>query len=201
MEFAIAEKCSNIFRNHRKGGASMAVGDEIILSNGNIINLWNEDTLTLKTWVNKKSTKMWLNVNYLDDWCDGNESLFAKLMILVNHTDIDNIIVNRRGNHYIPISSEKELMDLLMVKKTKWYEIKKFLDKKNILAYCEIKFKNEIYHRYYINPLVTLHSKGLSLNCYKLFREFLLPYLTERTQRTLDEHLTEHYTTEDNITC
>lgn len=179
----------------------MIYSDEIVLADGTKFTSWNEDTKTYKLWVRRKSSRVWLDTNYLDDWCDGNESLFAKLMILVSHTDVDNIIVKRSGSHYIPISKEDELMELLRVKRSKWFEVKKFLNKKKILVYGELKLGDEIYRRYYINPLITLHSKGLSLTCYKLFREYLLQYLTERAQYLLDAHLTEHFTTVENKTC
>ena len=60
----------------------------------------------------------------------------------------------------------------------------------------EAKFKLNDYppfNVYYLNPLIGLKSKGISIDCYMFFRDILVDTLPKRTIENLDRHVLEVY--------
>jgi hypothetical protein len=169
--------------------------DTITLWNGVELKYYDNETQRYKLWIGRHSTRVWSDMDYLNDWCGGDRNLFTNLMILMTNADIDNVIVRKHGRKHLPVCNEEQLRELLGIKRSSWFKVKKFITKKKILIFAELKLGDETYYRYYINPLLTLGSKGLSLSCYKLFREYLLPHITDNARDNLDRHLSEEYST------
>lgn len=98
----------------------------------------------------------------------------------------------------IQIRSRKELAELLHLN----YEngrtrerIKKLFDIGLVFESTTKINDNRPFHTYYLNPLIGMRNKGISLDCYVHFRELLQCKLSERAIKNLDRHVLESYST------
>lgn len=166
--------------------------DAIFTWDGKRISYYDPVRKQYRHWSRRGCSKLWKNIDYFHDICKGNKIYLANLTILMNNVDMDNAVCYRKGELLLPINSESQLMELLEIKKRTWVEFKKFLNDNHVLIGTDIKTDSMTYHRFYVNPLYTM-GYGISIHCYRLFREYLIPHLTDRAIKNLDKHLLEEY--------
>ena len=64
----------------------------------------------------------------------------------------------------------------------------------NIIFEAKVKIKDyPPFNVYYLNPLIGMKNKGISLDCYMFFRDILINTLPKRAIENLDRHVLEIY--------
>jgi hypothetical protein len=168
--------------------------DSVRYGQHKIKKYWNPKTKTYRVFDAKTRSAIWRDVDY-EQMMDGKWQDMGRLLKLMQSCDRDNmlcVIDSNRHNKLVPINSEQQLMIVLDLKKRSWLDFKKKLDKADILKYITIKNADgTTYMRYYINPLVTMRDKGISIQCYKLFKESLDNVLSPKAIEDLNKHLLE----------
>lgn len=162
--------------------------------NGKAVNKYNSNTGRFKLWGNKMHTMVFTDIDVFNDFAHGNKTLFANIMILVQHVDAGNILIVKKGGRKYPVSNEETIMEILQVKERMWRTVRKdlFDDKLPILKKATFIYDDKKVVRYYVNPLVTTSYKGISIPCYKLFKEHIKPFLSVSDLNTL-EKLSKEY--------
>ena len=107
-------------------------------------------------------------VDVFNDIAKGNKMLYANIMLLISHTGTANLITIKKNGNLLPVNSEQGLMNILNVKKSKWAELKPTLFGGDlpILGITTHTLGKKTYTRYFLNPLLTVYYKGISIVCY-----------------------------------
>lgn len=163
------------------------------------VSKYNEETGIYKLWGTWRHTMVFNTVDIYNDIAKGNKMVYANIMLLIAHTGRANMIEIRKGGRYYAVNSEQALMELLDIKKSKWYELKPILfdEKMPILGISTHTLGKKTIIRYFLNPLLTAYYKGISINCYNLFREYLEDFLSESDLQTL-EYWAREYENDSN---
>lgn len=103
----------------------------------------------------------------------------GKMHRLMRYIDNENMIMYSNYDKKSAIPANKELMLKIIGGHEKRVEefLRKIM-KLGIVQELRFLYDGYPYTRYYVSPVFTISSTGISLNLYKLFREQLLPYLT-----------------------
>ena len=167
--------------------------DTVVYGKNKAKKYWNPKTKTHRAWEQRSKTMVWDDVDYMsivdNKWAD-----YGRLKLLLECIDVDNTVCIRNGHSrkWIPVNSETKLKEMLGLKDRAWHDFKGKLDKADILKYVTIENGDGTsYMRYYVNPVYTLKDFGISLNCYKLFKESLDKVLPRMTRINLEKHLAE----------
>ena len=152
---------------------------------------------------NRSFAKIWNDVDYYA-LAEGNKDVMSAILLLLSNINYDSAII-RYDKHLrarIQIRSRKELAELLHLN----YEngrtrerIKKLFDIGLVFESTTKINDNRPFHTYYLNPLIGMRNKGISLDCYVHFRDILKHKLSERAIKNLDRHIVDEYATSPNI--
>ena len=74
--------------------------------------------------------------------------------------------------------------------------------KKTFIPQCSVNQESPAFRHgqcQYLNPLIGMCNKGISLDCYVHFRDILKHKLSERAIKNLDRHIVDEYATSPNI--
>lgn len=165
--------------------------DSVCYGQGKVKKYWNPKTKVYKVWESKTQTALYRDTDY-KALMDGKYNDIGRLTILMQHIDNDNCLCYKHRGKWLPVNCESQLMDLIDLKPRAWISFKKKLDDKDILKYVTIDNPDGTqWHRYYINPLCTMRDRGISITCYKLFKESLDPLLPAQARINLERHLAE----------
>lgn len=173
--------------------------DSVIYNKGKVINYWDDVTKRYRVWATKNSVKLWKDFDSYE-LMEGKLQDIGRLYLLINSIDNDNIICiyDKSKRKYRPAKNKNELLDIVKsdFNKSQGRTFLKTLFDKDIVKKIIIvpnDVSQEYTERYFINPLITMGTSGLSIICYKLFREHLIPYLSDRAISNLDRHLQEEF--------
>ena len=111
-----------------------------------------------------------------------NTKDIGQIMLIIRYIDNNNMIIYKDKHTRNGVPANKELL-YKMISENKEVArrfIKKMTDKGIIK-----EWKCDNYSRYYINPIYTMADRGITLDLYKLFKEELDPYLTEKAKADL----------------
>ena len=119
----------------------------------------------------------------LFDVLEDDPTNIGRMMLIIRHIDNNNMIIYKDKHTRSGVPANKELLYKLT-----GYDnpdsarkfIKKMTDKGIIK-----EWKCDNYSRYYINPIYTMADRGITLDLYKLFKEELDSYLTEKAKADL----------------
>lgn len=152
------------------------------------VSKYNPETEIYKLWMTRRHVKLFDTVDIFNDIAKGNKMLYANIMLLISHTSTANLITIKKNGRTFPISDEHGLMNILKVKKSKWAELKPVLFEGTcpILGITKHTLGDKTYTRYFLNPLLTVYYKGISIVCYLLFREYLNDFLSESDFKELE---------------
>lgn len=165
--------------------------DSVCYGQGKVKKYWNPRTKVYKVWEAKTQTALYRDTDY-KELMDGKWADIGRLTILMQHIDNDNCLCYKYKNKWLPINCESQLRELIDLKPRAWISFKSKLDAKDILKYVTIDNPDGTqWHRYYINPLCTMRDRGISITCYKLFKESLDPLLPAQARINLERHLAE----------
>lgn len=171
--------------------------DTVTYANGKHKKYYNPNTKRYKIMDNRSYTKLWNNVDYYE-LAEGDRDIMSALLILLANINYDSAIV-RYDKHLktrVQIRSRKELAELLHLDYSSGWQrqkLAKLFDIGLIFENTTKMNKGKSFHTYYLNPLIGMRNKGISLDCYVHFRELLQYTLTERAIRNLDRHVLESY--------
>ena len=158
---------------------------------------YNPDTKRYRVMENKDYSKLWIATD-LYKLTNGDNNLIAYIIYLLQSINYDNAIT-RYDKHLkarVQVRNREELAEVLHIKYSSGSsrnKIKQLIDM-NIVFEARVKLNNCIpFNVYYLNPLVGMKNKGLSLDCYMFFRDILVNVLPKRTVDNLDRHVLELY--------
>ena len=162
--------------------------------NGVAIPKYNRNTQRYKLWNTTRHVMLFDKVDIYTDIAKENKNIYANIMLLISHTDITNMLMIRQGNRYYPVTTEEGIMSILRIKKTAWYKLKPFLFNKilPVLIKSTLSAGDKEYYTYYINPLLSVDYRGISIPCYRIFREYLKDYLCSADYYTLEKWSSEY---------
>lgn len=164
------------------------------------VRKYNEETEIYKLWMTRRHVKMFDTVDVFNDIAQGNKTLYANIMLLVQHTGAANLIVIRKRNRFYPANNEKALMEILGVKKSTWNKLRPqlFEGALPILCTTTLEIDNKTYLRYFLNPLIGIYYKGISIVCYMLFRDYLKDFLSTQDFNELEYWAAEYMGKDEN---
>jgi len=171
--------------------------DTVTYGEGKHKDYWNPETMRYRLWDGRNKSMAWQKFNYLK-LMDNKMSDVGRLLLLMQSIDYDNLICiyDKSIRKFRPIRNKEELMQVVN------YDInsgqgrtfikrlfgKDIVKKMIIIPNTEDQDKIE---RYFLNPIITMREKGISIMCYKLFREHIIPFIPQRAIENLDKHLLE----------
>lgn len=160
----------------------------------NQIDYWDPETQSYLVWARKKCSKIWHNVGYRE-LMDGSVVDAGRLLMIMEAVEPDNAIsLYDKHTHKRRLATKwADIATLLDISGGTWKRFAKKLRSKNIIREITIKGINgePDYTHYYINPLITMGSGKLSLQCYKLFQPELDKVLPARAVADLQRHWAE----------
>nr|DAN24161.1 MAG TPA: hypothetical protein [Caudoviricetes sp.] len=154
---------------------------------------WDSDTKRFRLWDRRNSSRNWAGVDYYNDVCKKNDTYFRALCLIMQNIDKDNVICFRHKRCFPPVTNDDDFMNLLCVCKTVFYKVKKWLKDNHLISEVIVDFEGKKTKRYYLSPIISLGGNGISIACYRLFREHIYPHLTGRQKDLLDRHEMEEY--------
>lgn len=160
--------------------------DSVTYAKGNTKKYWFPNKLEYRFWEGKKANMLWNEIDYTK-LLDNYHKDFSKLFLLIQCINDKNILVDSNNK---PLKTDKQISEFIGLRysgNTKQFF--KELGDKNILK--KEKINKNITH-VYLNPLVAMKKYRLYIGCYKMFREELLPYLTNKQRNDLEKHLAEY---------
>lgn len=146
---------------------------------------------------NRDYTKLWVATD-LYKLTKGDNNLVAYIVYLLQSINGDSSIT-RYDKHLkarVQIRNREELAEVLHLKYSSGRTREKIKQLMDMNIVYEAKFKLNDYppfNVYYLNPLIGLKSKGISIDCYMFFRDILVDTLPKRTIENLDRHVLEVY--------
>lgn len=165
------------------------------------VESYNQETGIYKLWRTRRHLMLYDTLDIFKDFAKEKKTLYANIMLLVRCTDSANMITIRKKGRSYPANSEKALMEIMHIKSDRsWDRVKQVLFDKKYPVLCKGTFEigEQKCIRYFMNPLITIYYKGISIFCYRLFREYLKDFLSERDYATL-EYWASEYNDEDDI--
>ena len=107
-------------------------------------------------------------------------------IMIIRNMDRNNMIMYYDRHTKTAIPANKELLYKFFSKNPNSARvIVKPLLEKGVIREWTSKWKGGKTERYYINPLYTMRDSGITLDLYKLFKEELDPYLTDKAKKDL----------------
>ncbi|BAL85183.1 hypothetical protein SELR_pSRC500090 (plasmid) [Selenomonas ruminantium subsp. lactilytica TAM6421] len=154
------------------------------------MNYWDEKKGKYAIWLNRGAQRLWADVDYIE-LMDNNLLDCGRLLAIMHAINKDNMLTkwDKKTRHNVPLASTAELMELVQIGNRGTF--RKFWDrieKKDIVKEIKIPSlteKGKSYSRYYVNPLLTLADKGITIANYLLFKESLDPFLTTLAKENL----------------
>lgn len=156
--------------------------DSVTYAKGNTKKYWFPNQLNYRFWEGKKANMLWNDIDYTK-LLNNYHRDFSKLFLIIQCSNDKNILVNSNNK---PLQTNKQISEFIGLQysgNTKQF-FKELYDK-NILK----KDKNK--KLIYLSPFISMKKYKLYIGCYKMFREELLPYLTDKQKNDLDKHLAE----------
>lgn len=158
----------------------------------NQVDYWDPETKSYYIFGKKKCSTLWHDVDY-KMLMDGSYSDMGKLMELMAHADKDNLIymIDRHTHERRAVTTWADIRELLdLAQGPAWKRFAKKLKDLSIVREIIVKGVNghPDYKHYYINPLITMGSRKISLACYKLFQPELDKVLPARAVADLQRH-------------
>ena len=177
--------------------------DTVTYAQGKHKKYYDPDSKRYRIMDNRSFAKIWNDVDYYA-LAEGDKDVMSAILLLLSNINYDSAII-RYDKHLrarIQIRSRKELAELLHLN----YEngrtrerIKKLFDIGLVFESTTKINDNRPFHTYYLNPLIGMRNKGISLDCYVHFRDILKHKLSERAIKNLDRHIVDEYATSPNI--
>lgn len=171
--------------------------DTVTYAKGKHKRYYNPETKRYKVMENKDYTKLWVATD-LYKLTNGDNNLVAYIVYLLQNINHDSAIT-RYDKHLktrVQIRNREELAEVLHLKYSSGSargKIKQLIDT-NIVFEAKIKLNDyPPFNVYYLNPLIGLKNKGISIDCYMFFRDILKNILPKRTVENLDKHVLEAY--------
>ena len=171
--------------------------DTVTYAKGKHKRYYNPDTRRYKIMENKDYSKLWITTD-LYKLTNGDNNLVAYITYLLQSINCDSAIT-RYDKHLkarVQIRSREELAEVLHLKYSSGStrgRIKQLFDM-NIIFEAKVKIKDyPPFNVYYLNPLIGMKNKGISLDCYMFFRDILINTLPKRAIENLDRHVLEIY--------
>ena len=171
--------------------------DTVTYAQGKHKKYYDPDSKRYRIMDNKEYTKLWNDVDYYK-LAEGDKDIMCALLILLSNINYDSAVV-RYDKHFrtrIQIRSRKELAELLHIDYSSGWQRQKLAKLFKIGLIFETTAKldgGKSFHTYYLNPLIGMRNKGISLDCYVHFRELLQCKLSKRAIKNLDRHVLESY--------
>lgn len=156
--------------------------DSVTYARGNNKKYWFPNQLNYRFWEGCSRYMLWVNIDYTKLLNNYNRD-FPKLFLLIQCINDKNMIVNSHG---IPVYTTKEMSELinLSYNRTAKQFFKELFDKKILKKDKEKKL-------IYLSPFVSMKINKIYIGCYKIFREELLPVLTDKQKSDLEKRLKE----------
>lgn len=177
--------------------------DTVTYAQGKHKKYYDPDSKRYRIMDNRSFAKIWNDVDYYA-LAEGDKDVMSAILLLLSNINYDSAII-RYDKHLkarIQIRSRKELAELLHLN----YEngrtrerIKKLFDIGLVFESTTKINDNRPFHTYYLNPLIGMRNKGISLDYYVHFRDILKHKLSERAIKNLDRHIVDEYATSPNI--
>lgn len=171
--------------------------DTVTYAQGKHKKYYDPDSKRYRIMDNKAYAKLWI-ANDLYEIAEGDNNIVAYIVYLLANINYDSAIT-RYDKHLktrILIKNREELAEILHLNYSSGRtrgKIKKLIDM-NIIFEAKVKINNyPIYYAYYLNPLIGMRNKGISLDCYMHFRHILVNSLPKRAIENLDKHVIEEY--------
>ena len=185
---------------------STPLGDEcdtVTYAQGKHKKYYDPDSKRYRIMDNRSFAKIWNDVDYYA-LAEGDKDVMSAILLLLSNINYDSAII-RYDNHLrarIQIRSRKELAELLHIDYSSGWQRQKLSKLFKIGLIFETTAKldgGKSFHTYYLNPLIGMRNKGISLDCYVHFRDILKHKLSERAIKNLDRHIVDEYATSPNI--
>ena len=177
--------------------------DTVTYAQGKHKKYYDPDSKRYRIMDNRSFAKIWNDVDYYA-LAEGDKDVMSAILLLLSNINYDSAII-RYDNHLrarIQIRSRKELAELLHLNydngRTR-ERIKKLFDIGLVFESTTKINDNRPFHTYYLNPLIGMRNKGISLDCYVHFRDILKHKLSEQAIKNLDRHIVDEYATSPNI--
>lgn len=162
---------------------------------GIAIPKWDEKHKLFKLWQNKRHTNLLKNVNIWKDFAKEDATAFRCIMFLMDYVDNGNMLMTRTpfDKEAIPITSETELIQLLDIKKTTWYRVKKILFNEITPVLCKYTWgvNDNNCDFFFMNPLIAIDYRGISIPCYNIFKNTIADFLSNSDNYSLSKHAKE----------
>lgn len=158
---------------------------------------WKPETKHYRLFEGRSKSMIWHKFNY-KALMDGKMADIGRLLLIMQQVDADNMICtyDKKIRKIRPIRNKEELTLVAGYEAVNGRSrefLKRLFSKdivKKLIVIPNTQEQKKI-ERYFLNPLITMQDKGISLMCYKLFREQLVPVIGERAVANLDKHLLE----------
>ncbi len=171
--------------------------DTVTYAQGKHKKYYDPDSKRYRIMDNKGYAKLWI-ANDLYEIAEGDNNIVAYITYLLSNMNYDSAIT-RYDKHLkarILIKNREELAEILHLNYSSGRtrgKIKKLIDM-DIIFEAKVKINNyPVYYTYYLNPLIGMRNKGISLDCYMHFRHILINNLPKRAIKNLDKHVIEEY--------
>ena len=171
--------------------------DTVTYAQGKHKKYYDPDSKRYRIMDNTSYVKLW-SANDLYEFTGGDNNLVAYITYLLTSINYDSAITryDKHSKARVQIRSREELAEVLHLKYSSGStraRIKQLIDMRVVF---EAKVKINGYppfNVYYLNPLIGMKNKGISLDCYMYFRDILIEVLPKRAIQNLDRHIKEEY--------
>ena len=159
--------------------------DTVIYSNQKVKRYWNPLTNLYSIWEAKDKLLLWRDVDYFY-LMDKNDAYYGRFMRLIRFMNHENYLRTIAGE---TVYTNKDLLELLELQPNNRTAQKfiQFLYSKSIIR------KDPLHKRVYVNPCYAMTQTKIHIDCYRVFREELIPKLTNRAIGNLEKHLKHLY--------
>lgn len=171
--------------------------DTVTYANGKHKKYYNPDTKRYRAMENKSHVKLWIETD-LYALTNGDNNLVAYITYLMQSMNYDSAIT-RYDKHLkarVQVRNREELAEVLHLNYSSGStrtKIKQLIDM-NVVFEAKIQIgEYPPFNVYYLNPLIAIRNRGISVDCYMFFRDVLVDMLPTRTVENLDRHILEEY--------
>ena len=160
---------------------------------------YNQETGIYKLWKGDKHIMLFNPQDIYTVYAGGSKTVLGNIMLLICSVDFANMVMIHKGKRKYPANSEKALMEILGVSERTWKDLRKILFHKEHPILCKGMYGigDKKFYRYYMNPLISIFYTGISIFCYRLFRDYLKESLSTTDFETLEYWASEY----DNEDC
>jgi len=111
-----------------------------------------------------------------------NAKDIGQMMMIIWDMDKNNMVMYKDKHAHKGVPADKKLLYSMISDNDEVARrfVKRMIDK-GIIKEARI----DSYSRYYINPIYTMTDSGITLDLYKLFKEIIDPYLTDKAKEDL----------------